>query len=155
MRGLVCSFGLASTAVVPAGNNPAVRRSISLFTLLFAWLCANGSVWDVVQVVAWGKMFAGYAQTLSFGQSVRETMDPDKPCRLCLAVSKARAAAAQNRAAASSERENRLAKLLLNREERAPFYLRTTTSEWAEYAPVIGPEHIEAVPVPPPRAVTA
>ena len=145
-----------STPLHVVRDNPAVRRSISLYTLLFAWLCANGSVWDVVQVVAWGKMFASYAQTLSVRQSVRETMDPNKPCSLCLAVSKARAAAAaQNRAAASSERENRLAKLLLNREERAPFYLRTTTSEWAEYAPVIGPEHIEAVPVPPPRAATA
>ena len=144
-----------STPLHVVRDNPAVRRSISLYTLLFAWLCANGSVWDVVQVVAWGKMFASYAQTLSFGQSVRETMDPDKPCQLCLAVSKARAATAQNRAAASSERDNRLAKLVLNREERVPFYLQTMTSEWTETAPVIGPEHIEAVPVPPPRAGTA
>src|SRR5581483_10646706 len=60
--------------------------------LLLAWLCANGAVWNLAQAVAWTRMFADYTQTLTVGEALRETFDPQKPCPLCVAVQQARAA---------------------------------------------------------------
>lgn len=67
-----------------------MRRRIAMISLLTAWLLATGSQWDVVQVFAWGKMFAGYVQTLSVRQALAETFDADKPCSLCCAVREAK-----------------------------------------------------------------
>ena len=36
---------------------PAVRRTLSIACLCLAWLCANGALWNVVQLVGWAKMF--------------------------------------------------------------------------------------------------
>ena len=43
---------------------PRVQRRFAITSLIFAWICANGAVWDAVQVFAWARMFAGYAHTL-------------------------------------------------------------------------------------------
>ena len=142
----------ASTAGLVVGIKAALRRTVSIFILMFAWLCANGSVWDAMQVVAWGKMFADYAQTLSLGQSFRETMDPDKPCSLCLAISKARAAANQHRAAAESVAAQGWGKLLFTCPDRFLFCFWTTTAAWGESPSSTGPERTDEVPLPPPRA---
>ena len=52
-----------------------MRRKFAVLSLAFAWLCANGAIWDAAQVVAWAKMFAGYAQTLSVSAALEETFD--------------------------------------------------------------------------------
>ncbi len=67
-----------------------VRRRFAIFSLLTAWLLATGSQWDVVQVIAWGRMFTGYVRTMSVGQALEQTFDADKPCALCCAVSRAK-----------------------------------------------------------------
>ena len=68
-----------------------MRKKIATGCLLFAWLCANGAVSDVAQLVAWSRMFAGYARVLSVSAALEETFDASKPCELCLAVKKERA----------------------------------------------------------------
>ncbi|HUR57125.1 MAG TPA: hypothetical protein VM029_05420 [Opitutaceae bacterium] len=68
-----------------------MRRIIAITALLSAWICANGAIWDAVQVFAWSRMFAGYAQQMSVTAALRETFDPAKPCELCGTVTKAKA----------------------------------------------------------------
>ena len=63
-----------------------MRRRFAIFSLLIAWLLATGSQWDVVQVIAWGRMFTGYVRTMSVGQALEQTFDAEKPCALCCAV---------------------------------------------------------------------
>jgi hypothetical protein len=67
-----------------------VRRVVAIFSLVIAWLCANGAVWDAMQIAAWGRMFAGYSETMGFSQALRETLDPAKPSENCGGNSKAR-----------------------------------------------------------------
>ncbi len=43
---------------------------------------ATGSQWDLAQVIAWGRMFAGYAQEMSLTAAVQKTFSGTK-CRLC------------------------------------------------------------------------
>ena len=71
---------------------PAGQRTFAIASLIFAWICANGAVWDAVQVFAWARMFAGYAHTLPVRAALRETFDPGKPCEICMAVAKAKEA---------------------------------------------------------------
>lgn len=58
--------------------------------LLLAGLLANGTEWDLLQVVAWTRMTVTYTQTMSLGEALKLTFSPDKPCALCRAVTKGR-----------------------------------------------------------------
>lgn len=60
-----------------------MRQKASLILTLFAWLMATGSHWDLVQTFAWGKMFATYAQTMSYADAARLTFTPDNFCGIC------------------------------------------------------------------------
>lgn len=60
-----------------------MRRKLSLTCLLLAWLCANGAVWNIVQVVGWAKMFRDYAQVMPATQALQLTFDGNAPCNLC------------------------------------------------------------------------
>ena len=51
-------------------------KKCAITFLLFAWICANGALLDVVQVFAWGKMFSGYAKSMSVSAALKETFDP-------------------------------------------------------------------------------
>ncbi len=77
-----------------------MSRRLASISLLTAWLCASGAMLDVAQVVAWTRMFAGYARTESIAAAARETFDPGKPCAMCRAVSKARDAGCDRHAPA-------------------------------------------------------
>lgn len=68
----------------------AMPRRLSIIALFAAWLCASGAMLDVVQVFAWAKMFTRYTQAMPVGEAAAETFDPSKPCRICLAVRRAR-----------------------------------------------------------------
>lgn len=46
-----------------------------------------GGQWDLMQVVAWSRMFAGYAQTMSLTAATQKTFS-GKMCRLCQVVQK-------------------------------------------------------------------
>jgi hypothetical protein len=67
-------------------------RGLSVAGLLLGWLCAQGALTDAVQVFAWARMFAGYAQTSTWRAALEQTFDPARPCKICCAVRKAREA---------------------------------------------------------------
>jgi hypothetical protein len=124
-----------------------VRRGIAILSLTFAWLCANGAIWDLAQVLAWGRMFAGYSSTLSVGDALRATLDPAKACELCVGVAKAKEQSATSTPAANSE----AAKLVLAMETETLVVSAPAPSAWLVRAEVTPPDWREAVPVPPPR----
>lgn len=66
-------------------------RRFALVVTLFAWLLATGSHWDVVQTVAWARMFAINSQTMPVLDAAKKTFSPDGRCNLCKTVSRAKA----------------------------------------------------------------
>jgi len=126
-----------------------VRRHVAIVSLLFAWLCANGAVWDVAQIFAWARMFTGYTQTLSVTAALTETFDASKPCDLCLNIAKAKAAE-QKQAPQTIERSAE--KIFLACETPAKILLEPAIRDWADAPWRAAVTRTEAVPVPPPRA---
>ena len=135
----------ASVAPLPL----RVRKPIASLALLFAWLCANGALLDAAQLVAWAKMFSDYRQTMGVGQALRATLDPNKPCEMCLGVASARETAKQQLPGAV---ESSTEKLLLALHSPAPVILENTPGAWPAALASAAPVRTEAVPVPPPRA---
>ena len=125
-------------------------KKLSLVALLIAWLCANGALLDTVQVVAWAKMFAGYAQTMPVQAALRATFDPAKPCEMCIGVAAAKIDLAEKHLPVTPERTGE--KLVLALHVAAPIVLNQPAAEWPSSAAVAGPIRTEHVPVPPPRA---
>jgi hypothetical protein len=129
-----------------------VRRKVSIASLLLAWICANGAMLDTVQVCAWARMFAGYVRVLPVGAAVRATLDPSRPCELCLAVARAKA---------SEEREAPVAptrsaeKQVLAVAGPAPVVFPCRRDSWPIAEPERAPARVEPVPVRPPRAQVA
>lgn len=62
-----------------------VRRRIQYLMVFFAWFMATGSQWDVMQVVAWGKMFADYSQGMTLSAAAKKTFSGEM-CSICLVV---------------------------------------------------------------------
>jgi hypothetical protein len=60
-----------------------MRKKPPIFAMLVAWLVAAGGQWELLQAFAWAKMFAGYAETMSLGDSLRATFEPENRCRYC------------------------------------------------------------------------
>lgn len=58
--------------------------------VLFAWLLATGSHWDLVQAFAWGRMITTYMEDMSFTEAVAMTFQPENLCPVCRSVSKAK-----------------------------------------------------------------
>lgn len=127
-----------------------MRHRVSILCLCFAWVCANGALWDAVQVVAWGKMFADYSTYLSPAKALAKTFDGSKPCELCSVAQHAKDATreAQSPAAPGSNGE----RLLLMTEVAAPLVMAAPDFSWPIMANDSGPLRAERVPVPPPRA---
>jgi hypothetical protein len=125
-----------------------VRRRVATFSLLFAWVCANGAIWDAVQVFAWGKMFAGYTQAMTVPAALRETFDPAKPCEMCLGVASAKETAKQQ-LPQSVERSTE--KLLLAIHSPAGIVFENIPQEWPVTRASVVLVRTEPVPVPPPR----
>ena len=61
-------------------------RKFQIVSVLFAWLLATGSHWDFVQVFAWGRMIASYAEVMPLTAAVRNTFQAGNRCELCMAV---------------------------------------------------------------------
>jgi len=104
---------------------------------------------DVAQVCAWTRMFAGYACELPVGAALRATFDPARPCELCLAVAKAKAAE-QREAPASPVRSGE--KLVLAFAVPALLAFPARPDGWPSAGPELAPARVEPVPVRPPRA---
>ncbi|HEY4990380.1 MAG TPA: hypothetical protein VII09_11260 [Opitutaceae bacterium] len=117
-------------------------------SLLCAWLCASGAMLDLTQVVAWTRMFAGYARTETVLQAVRETFDPGRPCALCRAVSRAREASHERAPSVSSAGADRIVLIF---EQGVPFVAAAAADAWPEVASGQAPVRAADVPVPPPR----
>lgn len=126
-----------------------MRKQVALFSLLFAWLCANGALLDGVQVFAWAKMFAGYARTMPAADALRETFDPAKPCEMCTGVAAAKDVA-KKQIPQSVERSAE--KIVLALQATPNVILVRVASEWPVMTELAAPSRCEPVPVPPPRA---
>jgi hypothetical protein len=126
-----------------------VRRKLSIACLLFAWFCANGALWDAVQVVAWAKMFSTNITYLSFGQALARTFDGSKPCEICTIAQHGKDET--NRHPSPATLGSGLEKILLVTETATPLVLNAPASTWPGVADDIGRMRTEAVPVPPPR----
>lgn len=60
-----------------------MRRTLATLCLLAGWFCANGIVWNMVQVVGWVKMYHQYSQVMPARQALRVTFDGSRACDLC------------------------------------------------------------------------
>jgi hypothetical protein len=129
-----------------------MSRRIASVSLLCAWLCASGAMLDLAQVVAWTRMFTGYARTESLAAAARETFDPGKLCPLCRAVKRARDLASQRGPAVPSAGTEKLVMII---ERAAPFVSLSPDRSWPEAPIARAIERGDKVPVPPPRASLA
>jgi hypothetical protein len=125
-----------------------VRRRIAIFSLFFAWLCANGAIWDVVQLVAWTKMFSSYAESLPVGEALRETFDASKPCDLCLAIAHAKES---DQKQSPQQLEPGTQKLTLAFDSPAAIFLTKPSADWPAARWTMHDPRVEPVPLPPPR----
>ncbi len=126
-----------------------MRKKLSIVGLLVAWLCANGALLDVVQVFAWGRMFAGYAESMTVGAALSATFDPAKPCELCVSVAQTKDQ--QEKQAPAELLRAKDPKLLLACELPTVIIFSALTREWPA-GPALAPSgRSDPVPVPPPR----
>lgn len=128
-----------------------MRRRLSIISLLFAWLLATGSQWDVVQTFAWGKMIVTYAQSMRVTEAVRLTFTPGNMCSLCHAVSEAKQQ--QTDDALPGDPAGKLAKIPLVFQASSVFVSSAPTVQGVspdEFLEMQGVARA-APPVPPPR----
>ncbi len=126
-------------------------KQLGLISLVAAWFCASGAMLDLVQVVAWARMFSNYARSMPVTEAAVETMDPGKPCPICLAVRRARAGARDQQQPATSARAAEK-QLLVSQESAGPVVARPDRAEWPEVKTGKRAIRTDRVPVPPPRA---
>jgi hypothetical protein len=128
----------------------AVRRHISIACLLLAWLCANGALWNVVQVVAWVKMFHDYSSTMPTAEALELTFDASKPCKLCC-LAKSAEDTARKQLPHDAALGGGTEKLLLISECTPVVIVPAPDFAWPGVVDDTGLIRTEAVPVPPPR----
>ena len=126
-----------------------MRRRLAIFGLLLAWLCANGVVWDAVQVVAWSRMFATYSSYLPVGQALTRTFDGSKPCEICAVAQHGRDEQQRQQSPSAPDGAERI---LLACETNATFVTAAPDFSWPGVVADFGLTRSEPVPVPPPRA---
>lgn len=125
-----------------------MRRRVSIAALCFAWLCANGVVWNGVQVVAWVKMVHDYSQVMPLRQAVKVVLSGEAPCDVCNFVDAAQDSARDLPREAALGATDRF---VLSFHATAPIVLTPPDSAWPPIASVAGRVRREAVPLPPPR----
>lgn len=125
-----------------------LRIRLPSLALLFAWLCANGALLDVVQVFAWARMFSGYAETMSVATALRKTFDPTERCELCAGVAAARESTPGG---IPPTVEHTAGKLLLALHRPAKIVLTPPATDWPPTLAGAAPTRRDEVPVPPPR----
>lgn len=128
-----------------------VRRKLSITCLLLAWLCANGAVWNVVQVVGWARMFHDYSQVMPAAQALQRTFDGSAPCELCHLVQEGQDAASKMPSSPAAVGGG-MEKILLMAECVPAPVLVAPDFSWPGVADAAGLTRTDAVPVRPPRA---
>lgn len=123
-----------------------MRRALSITTLCFAWLCANGALWDCAQVFAWGKMIHDYSQVMPLAKAIETTFDGSAPCEICVVVEDAQ----QQEPAQQVERSGH-DKVLLAIHQTDPVILSAPQFSWPGAVDRTGHLRTESVPVRPPR----
>ena len=123
-------------------------KRFSCSCLLLGWLCASGALLDTIQVYAWARMFIGYTRTMSLAEAGIQTMDPDKPCPICLAVRRAREAEQRKQPAVPP---TSVVKTLLVQVQNEPLILPVVRPEWPDAKLATMASWHPPVPVPPPR----
>jgi hypothetical protein len=93
-------------------------------------------------------MFVGYTRTMPIAEAAIETMDPGKPCPICLAVRRAREAEQHKQPAVPPMS---VGKMLLAQVHNEPFILPLIRPEWPKANFVMMASWLAPVPVPPPR----
>ncbi|MDR2430100.1 MAG: hypothetical protein LBD14_04285 [Puniceicoccales bacterium] len=73
------------------------QRIVLVLTLL-AWTAATGVHWDVLQIVAYGKMTVNFStsKNLTLAQAAAKALSGEAPCTLCKMVSAAKGANAND-----------------------------------------------------------
>lgn len=123
-----------------------MTRRLQLLLAVGSWLFATGIGWDLLQLFAWGQMFAGYSENLSLAAAVRETFEGER-CPLCKAVDDAK------------REERRSPELALGRDRPVLIPLvpallaveRSPASTWSVFMEARTGRSREAPPTPPPR----
>jgi hypothetical protein len=129
-----------------------MRQRLQLSALLLAWLMATGSQWDVVQVFAWGRMFASYSRTMSVESALRMTFQPDHMCSVCKMVKAAKQQQEQSPMAPSKA----LGKILLVFAPVPVVIIASVPSEqWPMGMKMMCSAERSAPPIPPPRDFAA
>lgn len=67
-----------------------LHRKLSIIFVLVGWLLATGSQWDLVQTIAWTRMFTGNLRTMPVKDALVRTFSPEGRCSLCKAVAAAK-----------------------------------------------------------------
>lgn len=127
-----------------------MRRILSTTYLLLAWLCANGAVWNVVQVVAWAKMFQEYSQVMPASEALALTFDGSAPCAMCV-IAQGGQDAARQQLPADAALGGGQEKIVLLADSVPTPVLVAPESVWPGLVHEAGLLRTEAVPVPPPR----
>lgn len=129
-----------------------MRRHVSVCALVLAWLFANGAAWNVVQVVAWVKMFHDYSQVMPVRDALRVTFEGES-CNLCqIAQNGAETAREQ---LPKSDTFGGSDRLLLAFHATPVFVVASPDHGWPGLAHEAGRTRTDSVPVPPPRAARA
>lgn len=128
-----------------------MRRALSIAALLTAWLCANGAVWNVVQAVAWAKMFHEYSQMMPVAEALELTFDGSAPCDMCTIVQNAEKTA-RSQLPADAALGGGIEKILLLADSAPTPVLRAPDFAWPGLVHEAGLTRANPVPVPPPRA---
>ncbi|HEY1848278.1 MAG TPA: hypothetical protein VGG37_03675 [Opitutaceae bacterium] len=124
-------------------------RKLAPVSLLAAWLCVSGAVLDLAQTAAWARMFVRYAGTESLAAAACDTFDPARPCEICKAVGKAKAAAQQAPAIA----DDGGAKIVLILEKTDSVAITPVRLAWPECGSDAGPSRVYDVLTQPPRGL--
>lgn len=126
-----------------------MRRKISLLCLLLAWLCANGVVWNAVQVVGWTKMLRDYSRVMPVGEAIKLTFSGEAPCDFCRVAESGRDQAGQQ---LPHDVPGSAAERIFFVADCTPLeVVATADSTWPGLAHEAGLTRTAAVPVPPPR----
>ena len=129
-----------------------MRRRLSIFALCLAWLCANGALWNVVQVVGWAKMLRDYSAVMPATQAIKIIFDGSAPCDFCQ-LSQSAEDTARQQLPRDSELGGGMEKLLLAVGDAVAVVVTAPAQKWPGVVNDAGLTRTESVPVPPPRSV--
>lgn len=118
--------------------------------MLLAWLCANGALWNVVQVVGWAKMIHDYSERMPAAKAWEITFDGSAPCPFCH-LSQNAEDTARKQMPRDADLGNGIEKILLVSEAVPAVVVAEPESCWPGVAHDAGLIRTEAVPVRPPR----